>query len=384
MENLKNCIKKNLDWFINSGVMVPENGLWGVAERLAVKSGNRALELILESFPAWSDQDDCYVIEQRRADCNFQTAWLFLKAEKLFPGNGYGDIGKNILDFLYFRSGLLERNPDAPIPANWNWSHIKQESTVYFDDEAWCILIQLNIAGEFPELDRKYQMRKWAYRLAESLYAGVMDKENKVNWRGNLQLPHWGALAAMALAQAATDETRKKYQKFCLDYFTNLTCPNVSEDAYALIGAVNCALKLDKEIFFPIAKKHADTLISKFDPDNGFPPSEHARETPTGKNLVDTIYTVNWSLLGLREFGLIAGKEYSAYADKLIALLCRIQDTADNKHFYGCWRGMFDINTGSWGGGDLFEGGGNSIYTGWTNAPISLCFLHEYDHASMF
>ena len=147
---------------------------------------------------------------------------------------------------------------------------------------------------------------------------------------------------------------------------------------------MNCTLKLDKEKFFPYAKKYADKLISKFDKENDFPPSEHARETPTGKNLVDTIYTVNWSLLGLREFGLIAGKDYSVYADKLIALLCRIQDTSENPHFAGCWRGMFDINTGSWGGGDLFEGGGNSIYTGWTNAPISLALLHEYSNASMF
>ncbi len=384
METVKNSIKKNLEWFINSGVMIPENGLWGVAERLAVKSGNRALELILESFPAWMDQGDSYVIEQRRADCNFQTAWLFLKAEKLFPGHGYGEIGKNILDFLYFRSGLLERNPNAPIPANWNWSHIKQEPTVYFDDEAWCILIQLAIADEFPALNGKYQMRKWAYLLAESLYAGVMDKENKAKWRGTLQHPHWGALAAMALAQAATDETKEKYQAFCLDYFAHLEIPNVSEYAYALIGAVNCTLKLDKEKFFPYAKEYADILISRFDEENGFPPSEHARETPTGKHLVDLIYTVNWSLLGLREFSLIAGEEYTVYAKKLIELVCRIQDGADNKHFNGCWRGMYDINTGSWGGGDLFEGGGNSIYTGWTNAPISLALLHECSNASMF
>ena len=71
----KQAVDKNLQWFCSSGVMVPENGLWGVAERLAVKSGNAALDEILESFPAWTEKSDCYVIEQRRADCNFQAAW---------------------------------------------------------------------------------------------------------------------------------------------------------------------------------------------------------------------------------------------------------------------------------------------------------------------
>ena len=36
---------------------------------------------------------------------------------------------------------------------------------------------------------------------------------------------------------------------------------------------------------------------------------------------------------------------------------------------------MFDMNQNSWGGGDRFEGGAGSIYTGWTNAPVSLAFL---------
>lgn len=381
---LKIALKNNLQWFINSGVMIPADGVWGVAERLAVKNGNNALQRTLEAFPAWMDQGDSYVIEQRRADCNFQCAWLFLKAEKLFPGNGYGKIGENILDFLYFRSGLLERNPAAPIPGNWNWSHIMRDSRVWFDDQSWCLHIQLKIASAFPLLDEKYQMRKWAYILAESLYSGVMDKENRANWHGKLSFPHWGALAAMALAQGATPENRKKYRDFCLEYFTNVDIPNVSEEAYALIGAVNCALKLDMDAFFPLARKYADRLIGKFDPETGFPPSEHARETPAGKHLADLIYTVNWSLLGLREFSLIAGEKYYSYAENLLSLLCRIQDTSPNPHFNGCWRGMYDVNADTWGGGDLFEGGGSSIYTGWTNAPISLVMLHELSNESIF
>ena len=36
---------------------------------------------------------------------------------------------------------------------------------------------------------------------------------------------------------------------------------------------------------------------------------------------------------------------------------------------------MYDLNAKSWGGGNRFEGGAASIYTGWTNAPISIALL---------
>lgn len=379
----KAAVEKNLQWFYSSGVMVPENGLWGAAERLAVKNGNQALNEILESFPAWSDREECYVIEQRRADCNFQIAWLFLLADRAFPGCGYGETGVNILDFLYFRSGLLERQKNASVPGNWNWSHIKRESVVYFDDEAWCIFIQLRIADEFPELDQRYHMRYWAETLAESLYCGATDPEKRPLWRGHLADPHWGALAAMALAQAAGNDTGK-YRDFCLEYFQNVQCPNVSEYAYALLGAVNCALKFGKENFMPFVEKYAGELIAKSDPASGLLPAEHGRETPIGSNLADLIYTINWSSAGLRETGLLLHDKSAEVAAKQLSFLRKIQDTSESRTFRGCWRGMYDLDAAKWGGGDLFEGGANSIYTGWTNAPIALTMLFEHTKKSMF
>jgi len=38
---------------------------------------------------------------------------------------------------------------------------------------------------------------------------------------------------------------------------------------------------------------------------------------------------------------------------------------------------MYDLKADTWGGGDCYEGGANSIYTGWTNAPISICIAIE-------
>ena len=41
-EKMKNSLLRNLNWFLNSGVMIPESGIWGVAERVAVTNGNEA------------------------------------------------------------------------------------------------------------------------------------------------------------------------------------------------------------------------------------------------------------------------------------------------------------------------------------------------------
>jgi hypothetical protein len=45
---------------------------------------------------------------------------------------------------------------------------------------------------------------------------------------------------------------------------------------------------------------------------------------------------------------------------------------------------MYDTRAGAWGGGDRWEGGQGSIYSGWTNAPISLAFLFDVTGESLF
>lgn len=384
MKMVQNAVRKNLNWFLSSRIMFPSDGCWGVAERLAVKDENASLERILEIFPAFTELDDCYVIEPRRADCNFQTAWLFLKAEQIFPGSGYGEVGRNILDFLYCRSGLLERGTDAEkIPGSWNWSHILRESNIWYDDQSWCLFLQRRIAKEFPELDRKYNIRRWAELLTESLYCGVTDETNRFHWYGDRSKPHFFALAAMALAESADDKTLSKYAAFAENFYNKMDCPNVSEHAYALIGAVNCARKFDKKLFLQHAEKHAGAIIEKIDPETGIMPAEH-HEAPCGKSLADLIYTLNWALIGLRELDIICPGKYRNYTARFIEFLCRIQDDSASLHFYGCWRGMYDLANMCWGGGDRHEGGANSIYSGWTNAPICSALLLECNGESMF
>ena len=384
-EKMKNSLLRNLNWFLNSGVMLPESGIWGVAERVAVTNGNEAIEVMKKSFPAWMQYDGYCVIEQRRADCNFETAYLFLLAGRALGETKYYDIAVNLLDYLYFRSGLLNRTQKEYPAGSWNWSHIKRESHVYFDDEAWCVFLQLKIAEEYPELDKKYGMKSWGMILGEELLTAtelVMDKKDLDNvghwidasgrWLGRLDLPHWGALACMALAKVYQENHGRKYADTVKRYHEYMASRAeefiVSEQAYAIIGACAAYRYTGDEYYRKLAERFAHLVMKKMDADGNIP-AEHY-EAPAGKHLVDTIYTVNWALLGMQALAAVS-EEFKPVYEKLLGLILKIQDPSPEKQFNGCWRGMYDMETRTWGGGDRFEGGAGSIYSGWTNAPIS-------------
>ena len=122
----------------------------------------------------------------------------------------------------------------------------------------------------------------------------------------------------------------------------------------------------------------AEILLSKADPKTGLIPSEWNKEAPVGTNLVDLIYTMNWALLGFQmTASLINERKYSEMSRKILDLVVGIQDNSEEKHLNGCWRGMYDLEKNEWGGGNRYEGGADSIYSGWTNAPITTAFLFE-------
>ena len=399
MESMIEAVRRNLKWFRRSGVMVPADGSWGVAERLSVADG-AALEMMLREFPAWTRTREGYVLEQRRADCNFEAALLFLYAGECGVDADAHKTGESILDFLYFRSGLLNRFDKRYPAGSWNWSHIRRESVVFFDDNAWCVFIPLAIAKRYPELDAKYDLTKWALTLADEFIPAMrrsFQTENpevpgtwgdpQFQWRGRFELPHWGSLATMALSRASQvkpipawrDEVRRyhDYVAGALDNFT------VSEHAYALLGAAEAYRTFGEQADCELAERAAKLILAKLDPATGNIPAEHY-EAPKGEHLVDTIYTLNWSFLALQMAAELTGNATIAAAKaKQAELLLSIQDRSDSDFFNGCWRGMFDLKTKSWGGGNCYEGGAGSIYTGWTNAPISLGLLLETRKSSL-
>lgn len=398
-KTIERVLKRNLAWFRRSGITYPPDGKWGVAERIALTENNEALRKMYEHFPAWTAHHGYCIVEQRRADCNFQTAYLFLLAYELTEDRRHYDFAAGLLEYLYCRSGLLAREPTPFIPGSWNWSHIKRDSVVYFDDEAWCVFLQLEIARRYPEFDEKYDMRHHAMILAGELRQGLertfrgdtRDYENyRVDpdgkWLGRIDLPHWGAIGSLGLARAYAEKPEPESADFIRAYFDaidrNGDALNASEQAYALIGLCAAATYLKDETFRIQAERRGESLIRRMDPTTGNIPAEHY-EAPTGANLVDMIYTVNWALLGFCAARRFRPEFQNAY-ERLLKLVLSIQDTSPQSQFHGCWRGMFDLSAGTWGGGNRFEGGAASIYSGWTNAPVSWVLANELTGKAVF
>lgn len=370
-------------WFSDSGIMAPPDGSWGVAERILLTAGNSAVQRVYESFPAWSECAGYSIIEQRRADCNLETAFLQLLWAEQHLAPGAAATAVNLLHYLYCRSGLLARSPrDSRIPRGvWNWSHIRWTPALWFDDNSWMCLLSLMIARMHPELDRRFALREWALLLARALAEG-MEQSFPVDehslpappWSGHLRLPHWGSLVVMALCRAAAEcplpeaaALTDRYHEWILARQEQFTA---SEYAYAVLGSAMAARVRGDRLSCDTARCFSDRLLALIDPVTGNLPSQHF-ETPSGGHLVDLIYTVNWALPALQcSAALFDDARYRAAAERLLRLVLEIQDRSPEAHLGGCWRGMYDLNAGGWGGGDCYEGGANSIYSGWTNAPL--------------
>jgi len=131
------------------------------------------------------------------------------------------------------------------------------------------------------------------------------------------------------------------------------------------------------------AREAGEEILRSQHPDGHFP-AEHG-EAPAAPHLADLIYTENWAVLALQHLHAWSGETACARAaGRALRFLAELQDPSEDPRFKGCWRGMFDTQAGAWGGGDHFEGGANSIYSGWTNAPIAWAFLFNAGTGSLF
>lgn len=250
------------------------------------------------------------------------------------------------------------------------------------DDNSWNGLICMLLSVLDTDFDNKFPIRQAGLQVADAL-ADIMPQAlnnpeswfHEPCWNGRVASPHWTALPAMTLAYAYTISGTARYADvavMCLDYLESGRSKfTSSENAYLLLGEAMSAWLLNFDDLKKRACSIGDHLCSTAAPRGNFP--SEWNEVPAGKNLVDTIYTQNWATLG---FQILAQEtkeqKYIEAFEKSMQLLMDIQDLSPTKHLYGCWRGLYDLEKSQWGGGDCFEGGANSIYTGWTNAPIAI------------
>lgn len=407
--NCADVVRRNLDWFRSSGVMRPADGFWGVAERIAVVADNAAAEHIHRAFPSHTVLAPGVVaLEHRRADCCFQTAFLFDLAAEALKDPALKSVADNLLDYLLRRSCLPDTDPKSPTCGLWGWASPTYLKNFWTDDNSWVAMLLLILARRGrPELrPLGIAAARTLHRHCAAFLSHVREKGKETPLEGapvlGLRLnPHWFGLVAMTCAHAASDDPDTDYASFIHDYHRIVMSGPpaydrhsveaarsglpwaLSEYAYLTLTASVCAARFPTPEILDIAAQAADLLLSAQAPDGHFR-SEHY-ETPAGEHLADMIYTQNWATLGLYH----AAKElnspaYRAAFERSAGFLVAIQDASPEPWFRGCWRGLYDTRARAWGGGDRYEGGQGSIYSGWTNAPISIALLLETTGDTLF
>ena len=389
----KSALERNINWFLNSGIMDPANGTWGVAERITLTKNNSAIDKTKEFFSAYTDYDGYAVLEHRRPDCNFETALMFLLTGDIFNDQNYYDIADNIIHYLHCRSCTRNWRDENQIRHLWRWAAGYWWVSYYIDDNSWNGALSIMIGKQYPKLNKTYSLIENGVETVEAVRKSIQnlldDKEqpkDEPQVAGVNLSPHFAALALMAFANSWKVSENPDLHATALQYIDRVQEMKKdftsSEHGYYLIGNACCASAFGDEIFLTEAKESADCILSVMSPE-GVIPSEH-NEAPIGKNLVDTVYTQNWCTLGLHAIWKLTGDiSYRDAYERSAKLLAKIQDQSPAPHLNGCWRGMYDMEHDTWGGGDLFEGGENSIYSGWTNAPISFTFAMDILNISL-
>ncbi|MHB9035998.1 MAG: hypothetical protein ACYC64_04980 [Armatimonadota bacterium] len=391
-KRIEDAFRLNIEWFERSGVMDPTDGSWGVAERIALTSNNQAIEEVYSQFPSYTPYIDYSIIEHRRPDCNFETALLFFLAGRHTGESRYSSIAENILCYLFRRSGTRNVRSSDVLPGIWRWANPQWQATYWLDDNSWDCIVPLAICLMDSDFADKLGLRTAGLQTAESLetyFSTMLGEEapsKQIPLLGAELSPHFSGPAIMAFAYAYTMTLDQRYQNTVKCYLSSLETLRdkltTSEHAYLMLGTSICASAFRDEDMSEIAMRSGDYLILRMG-DEGNIPCEHI-EAPVGSHLVDLIYTQNWATMGFHSlWSLTADPKYESAFLRSVELLLRIQDMSPGKHLHGCWRGMFDVRENCWGGGDKYEGGSNSIYSGWTNAPISTTLIMHLTGSSL-
>lgn len=382
--------------------MRPNDGFWGVAERLLLTEENASVAKVLESFPFHTHIAPGIIVrEHRRPDCNFQTALMFDMAADVLGDPSCMEVANAILAFLFDRSSVYECTAHIPQHGLWKFFQPNRGAQYGLDDNSWVITMLLMLARR-----NRPNLRRHAVNTANTLnniFRQFMDDVDRCGRSygriggpiyGLTLNPHWSGLATMALALAAQHDPQTDYLHAITRYYQKHALAGPApQDALARQAAAHSGLpwSLSEYAYLTLASsivaqatrlpeaEHAarvaaDILVHRQCTDGHFP-AEHY-EAPAAPHLADLIYTQNFATLGLLHAArLFHDDTYHAAAQRSLAFLAMIQDTTDSPHLLGCWRGMYDTRKGDWGGGDEYEGGQSSIYSGWTNASITLAFL---------
>jgi hypothetical protein len=443
----RQAVIKGIDWHTNAKMLLSENGweeykkLWGLNDTnmlTTVASVNNAAPPpvaepgdgsfgVLEGIASEVHLDGSQPVRWwLRSDSNGESSLAFALRGALDSDSRSTVIAKNLLDWLYFTSGLFQNDPCKSNYGLLFWAPGNDQALYQDNDikailgcmgtsailntDRWDEVLVKNILGNFrttgvngfrgrrienPDLLRKgwtsyrdrntvllqphyeawtwasylwlYDKTHWKPLLEKTRYAiSMMMDAYADGWRWTNGIQQERGRMLLPLAWLIRIDDRPEYREWLKKIATDIEkCQDKSGAIQEELGAPD----------------HGDYVPSRSNAEYGT--NEAPLIQQNGDPVSDLLYTCNFTFLGLHEaYSATGDEQLKRMEDKLADFLVRIQVRSE-KHpeIDGGWFRAFDFRNWEYMGSNADSGWGAwSIETGWTQAWIpSVLAMRELD-----
>ncbi|MFN3649839.1 MAG: hypothetical protein ACK47B_09665 [Armatimonadota bacterium] len=428
----RRAFRQGVEWYHRSDLLLPAEREAEVhaalrqnvettsrpARRLPADGSHGILEGYASGIDAWGHQRQRLPL---RADCQAESAMVLAGAWALRRDRKSREVGENLLEYLYERSGLhggVHADPTHPAFGLIKWGAVSPlwEVATYGDDEARTLLATLAATGWT-------QSSRWDRSVLRALLANLrttgrlgfrgdridLPELERRGWKSfydaervNLS-PHFEAYlwACYLWGYRATgereflDRTREGIRR-TMDAYPSGWRWRDNLDRARMILALAWLVRVDdrpqhREWLTRVTRdmlrnqRPSGALAEEVNEQGGgghlhVPPSNESYgtgETPliqkNGDPVSDQLYTTGFALFGLREAAAATGEPWMREAeDRLARYLCRIQIRApEHPYLDGAWFRAFDYGRWEYFGSSGDIGWGPwCVETGWGQSWI--------------
>jgi hypothetical protein len=433
----RRAVRRGIDWHTNAGMLLSEKGweeykqLWNLNDSnmlTTVPSVNNAapqprsepgdgshglLEGIASEVHLDGSQPSRWWL---RSDSNGESSLAFALRGEMDNDDRSKLIAGNLLDWIYFNSGLFQNDPSK---ANWgliywapgNAQALYQDNDIkailgcmgtagILNSDRWDEVLVRNILGNFRTTGvNGFRGRRLENPdLLSNGWVGYWTRETILlqphyeawTWASYLWLydkTHWKPLL---------ERTQKAINRMMNGYPHDWRWTNgIQQERGRMLLALAWLIRIDDRPEYRTWLKQIATDIEKCQDESGAIREElgvpdHGDYLPSGSNeaygtneapliqengdpVSDLLYTCNFTFLGLHEaYAATGDDQYKKMADKLADFLIRIQVSSDKHHeLDGGWFRAFDYRHWEYLGSNADSGWGAwSIESGWTQAWI--------------
>ncbi len=431
------AIQRGIDWYTNAKMLLSEQGwneykqLWRLNDsnmHKTIPSVNSAVPIpksvvgdgkfgVLEGIASQvylnGSQPGRWWL---RSDANGESSLAFALKWKIDGDKRSKAIAENLLDWVYFNSGLFQKDPKKANYGLINWAP-GNDQALYQDNDVKVILGCMGTSGIL-------HTDKWDKVLIENILGNfrttgkngfrgcrlenpdVLRKGWEYYWnRDIIQLqPHYEAwtwasylwLYDKTKWTPLLEKTRKAIKLMMKGYPKDWRWTNgIQQERSRMLLALSWLIRVEDRPEYRAWLKQIATDMEKCQDRSGaireelgaldhgdmVPPTSNAaygtNEAPliqeNGDKVSDLLYTCNFASLGLIEAYAVTGDEqYKRMADRLAEFFIRVQVRSEkHKELDGGWFRAFDYRQWEYWGSNADSGWGAwSIEVGWTQAWI--------------